>query len=427
MARGLCYRQARDEERLGVAAVWIVFLFAIGACVGSFLNVVIYRLPRGESIIFPGSHCPACGVAIKWYDNIPLVSWAALRGRCRSCKGPISPRYLLIELLAAVLVSGLYVCYFVLRLRDGLTGFAADWPLYIAHAALLCGLLASSAVDIERSIVPLPVMWVCAGVGIVAASFRPPPPQFMPTASPTIAAISIAAIAGLIIAKVLLRLGWIQESFVDADDRPERAAKQPGRQRKGKTVAITAKHGVNPRVEVLRELLFLAPAIVLAVAAYYVVTRVQAVGGLFDWLFGQGSGRRLPQHLSSGMGAVFGMLVGGACIWATRILGTLAFGKEAMGMGDVHILAATGAVAGWIVPTLTFFAAPLFGLIWALYLAIARGRRELPYGPWLALGVFMVLLFYDAIVGFVGPGAAELARLFRVYWSPAAGFAAPLL
>ena len=68
-------------------AVWIIFLFALGACVGSFLNVVIYRLPRGESLVFPGSHCPACGEAIKWYDNVPLVSWLVLRGRCRSTSG----------------------------------------------------------------------------------------------------------------------------------------------------------------------------------------------------------------------------------------------------------------------------------------------------------------------------------------------------
>jgi len=103
------------------------------------------------------------------------------------------------------------------------------------------------------------------------------------------------------------------------------------------------------------------------------------------------------------MGGVFGLLVGGALIWGTRILGTLAFGREAMGMGDVHILAAIGAVAGWQVGVLTFFAAPLFGLVWALHLLISRGRRELPYGPWLAVGALVVMLFYDGIVGLIVP------------------------
>ena len=67
-------------------AVWIVFLLATGACVGSFLNVVIYRLPRGESIVSPPSHCPNCGRGIRWYDNIPLMSWLLLRGQCRFCE-----------------------------------------------------------------------------------------------------------------------------------------------------------------------------------------------------------------------------------------------------------------------------------------------------------------------------------------------------
>ena len=97
------------------------------------------------------------------------------------------------------------------------------------------------------------------------------------------------------------------------------------------------------------------------------------------------------------MAAVWGMLVGVAWIWGARIFGTLGFGKEAMGLGDVHILAGVGAVAGCWAASLTFFAAPIFGLGWAIYLAAARGKRELPYGPWLALGTLFVLLFFDVL------------------------------
>ena len=75
----------------------LIFMIAIGASVGSFLNVVIYRLPLGKSIVFPGSHCPQCGRAIHWYDNIPLVSWWVLGGKCRFCKCSISPRYLWVK------------------------------------------------------------------------------------------------------------------------------------------------------------------------------------------------------------------------------------------------------------------------------------------------------------------------------------------
>lgn len=86
----------------------------LGLAVGSFLNVVVYRLPRGMSLVHPGSACPSCGAPVKWYDNVPLVSWAILRGRCRQCRQPISIRYPLIELatgavfavVALILVPG---------------------------------------------------------------------------------------------------------------------------------------------------------------------------------------------------------------------------------------------------------------------------------------------------------------------------------
>ena len=115
--------------------ILLIFLFAIGACVGSFLNVVIWRLPRGESIVFPGSHCPRCGRAIAWYDNIPLLSWLALRAKCRHCKAPISPRYLVVEAVTAVLVAGLFLWLYIARLRSGAGDIRDTWPTFLALAA----------------------------------------------------------------------------------------------------------------------------------------------------------------------------------------------------------------------------------------------------------------------------------------------------
>lgn len=88
-----------------------IAVFIFGLLIGSFLNVVIYRLPLGESIVFPGSHCPACDAAIGWYDNIPVVSYAILGGKCRSCRMQISPIYPAVELLVACLYLLLFMVH----------------------------------------------------------------------------------------------------------------------------------------------------------------------------------------------------------------------------------------------------------------------------------------------------------------------------
>lgn len=88
-----------------------ITVFIMGLVIGSFLNVVICRLPKGESVVFPASHCPVCNVRIKLYDNIPLVSYLLLGGKCRSCRSRIALRYPLVELLTALVVTALYCKY----------------------------------------------------------------------------------------------------------------------------------------------------------------------------------------------------------------------------------------------------------------------------------------------------------------------------
>jgi leader peptidase (prepilin peptidase) / N-methyltransferase len=87
----------------GAHIILLCFLFVLGTIVGSFLNVVVYRLPRGGSLIYPGSRCPACGHDIRWHDNVPIVGWLWLGGRCRDCKSPISGRYPLVEIAVGIL------------------------------------------------------------------------------------------------------------------------------------------------------------------------------------------------------------------------------------------------------------------------------------------------------------------------------------
>ena len=119
----------------------LIMVIALGAMIGSFLNVVIHRLPRAESIVFPNSRCPSCGAAIRPYDNIPIVSYLVLRGRCRACRTPISARYPMVEALTAIL-------YGLTFLRDGLT-FVLPFDLLFVTA-----IIALIFIDAEHMILP---------------------------------------------------------------------------------------------------------------------------------------------------------------------------------------------------------------------------------------------------------------------------------
>ncbi|MHC4806315.1 MAG: prepilin peptidase, partial [Planctomycetota bacterium] len=130
--------------------IWFVFVFAFGCCIGSFLNVVIYRLPRDKSLVNPPSACPACGKHIRFYDNIPLISWLLLGAKCRNCKAPVSPRYFVIELLTGSVFLGLFVLYFHINLRGGAESFAGGgWFIYLLHIIMFAAFIAASAIDLE--------------------------------------------------------------------------------------------------------------------------------------------------------------------------------------------------------------------------------------------------------------------------------------
>ena len=115
--------------------------FVFGAVIGSFLNVVVYRLPRRESLVTPGSRCPSCNTAIKPYDNVPVLGWLLLRGRCRSCAAPISPRYPAIEALTAVLAVA------VVLLRHSVHDIALG-------LVLVTVLMPVALIDLEHRIIP---------------------------------------------------------------------------------------------------------------------------------------------------------------------------------------------------------------------------------------------------------------------------------
>jgi leader peptidase (prepilin peptidase)/N-methyltransferase len=177
----------------------IVFVF--GAMIGSFLNVCIVRLPKNDSIVTPPSHCPKCKAQIPFYDNIPLVSYLILRGRCRSCGGGISPRYFFVELLMGVLTVAL-----LHRL-----GLSSAFFVYVAFAAAL---VVISFIDLDVKIVPDVISLPGIGLGLLASLLQHP----WPTDYVSIPPSPISSLLGVLVGGgILLLVAWLYELFTGAE------------------------------------------------------------------------------------------------------------------------------------------------------------------------------------------------------------------
>jgi leader peptidase (prepilin peptidase)/N-methyltransferase len=140
-----------------------LFLAVIGVSVGSFLNVVIYRLPRGQSLAWPGSFCPACRAPIRLYDNIPVLGWLILRGRCRSCGAPISIRYPIVEAITGAV--------FLLHLAV----FGWD-PILIPRLLFASAMIALFAIDLEHKLLPNAITLPGIAAGLAFSLVFPPGP-----------------------------------------------------------------------------------------------------------------------------------------------------------------------------------------------------------------------------------------------------------
>jgi len=486
-------------SHLYLSVVWLL----LGGCVGSFLNVVAYRLPRGLSIRDPvRSFCPACGGAIAWFDNIPIVSFLLLGGRCRRCRVPIPLRYPLVELVTAVVFVMTYQAFFVFDLREGLTGLSADWPLFLAHLALWAGLIALAVMDLEAYLVDITITWILVGVGLAAHLLWTPAdswpqasnPGMLMTALPADgwirpgpwqSAFSLAVAVGLGVGALLdrrrsTRLHEEEPASEEGHDETVPPAMEAGRPRwnlvivavcavlvawylwdmqatadalqarPGMCVPLKGEAALTPltRAGVVRLLIGAGGLfVVLALAAGQphpaadteimetidaeaenarrqalselksLLPAIAAGGGGLLLLWGcPGLGSWIEQALQwqpvgswrpvlgLATGAA-GWILGGLIGWSARIFFTLVFGKEALGMGDVHILAAAGAVAGWPVVFLGFFLAAPLALLALVVIAVRRQSRALPYGPWLAMAFFLAGLFQDVLL-----------RYFHVRW-----------
>jgi leader peptidase (prepilin peptidase)/N-methyltransferase len=142
---------------------WIAPSLALlfGACVGSFLNVCIYRLPRHESLAWPGSRCTSCGRALAWYENIPILSWVTLRGRCRTCRAPVSPMYPIVEAVTALTFLGGYLLYGVTLLG-------------LVRVLFACALIVLFVTDLQHKILPNAITLPGIVAGFVCSVFFPP-------------------------------------------------------------------------------------------------------------------------------------------------------------------------------------------------------------------------------------------------------------
>lgn len=142
--------------------VMALFAFLLGAVTGSFLNVCIYRLPLEQSVVAPRSRCISCGTAIAWFDNIPVLSWLLLKGRCRACGASFSARYPLVELLTALLSLLLF-------LRFGLS------PSFAVYFLLTAALITVTFIDLDHQIIPDEISLPGIGLGFLASFILPEP------------------------------------------------------------------------------------------------------------------------------------------------------------------------------------------------------------------------------------------------------------
>ncbi|UCF00318.1 MAG: prepilin peptidase [Planctomycetota bacterium] len=382
--------------------IWFVFIFAFGCCIGSFLNVVAYRLPRDQSLVKPPSACPACGRHIRFYDNIPLISWLLLGAKCRYCKAPISPRYFVIELLTGLVFTALFTVYFRTNLRTGIPSFLdGGWFIYLISLILSAALIAASAIDLQLWVIPVSICWFVTIVGLIGSTLGcyiidpalirgyallPSTSTFL-FKEATIASLAIGAAIGLVISWILLATGLIKRSYESeninhSSEQAFEASSEPP--------SANHESQINHRLEMSKEIIFLLPIIICSLAAFYIARKNPTIHTW--WL-------NLTQYpaIAGLLGSLWGYFIGCGIVWITRILGTLGFGKEAMGLGDVHLMGAVGAVVGPTPVVVAFFIAPFLGLGWAGLRMFVKKSRQIPYGPFLSLAVFTVMIFHDRI------------------------------
>lgn len=490
--RAFRVRHTNVKSRQGVlrivalAGLTLSLVAVGGALIGSFLNVIIFRLPRGLSISRPRwSFCPHCQHRIRPWHNLPVVGWLWLRGRCRDCQTPISVVYPIVECATSLLFVMTWDALFAARMLPGIEACSLDWPIAVAYLVLFAGLLATSAMDIESYTIDIRLSLFTMVIGVLAHAIRG-----MPAVAASIPG-GVVRNSGhtfgllppaLCIIGTAVGAAWWLTAFVAArwtkstETQHETGSIEhevlPGEESSTTAYTDTANQRFQPVPVILFGLFVIAMAgwqhfapdrglaggwdagfqrgglaclvfMTLLILASVVkresdariveeldeerhqarrMALLEFAGFLPPILIGAGLflylrfndrltadfhtliGLAAPppgwvEHLHAACEAVAALTFAAALGWAVRILGTLAFAKEAFGTGDIYIMAAIAAVAGFWAVTFTFFLASLLALLGVAITAFWKASRAIPFGPWLALGAFVNLWLHKPLLG----------------------------
>ena len=466
----------------------LLFVISVGACVGSLVNVLVYRMPRGLDVVVPTSRCPKCNHKLTWRENIPILGWLLLRGRCRFCKVKISPEYPIVETIVATLFGGIWALWYIVP-HDAVLGLgqiapewaangaAMTWPATVVLLVLVACLVAMTIIDARTSTIPLELTWVPALTALLlhtghAVWFHQKygnpvyqlgldglwgvpngggmrwvtaPGEVWTIATGGLAGwqfigMGIGGIVGLGLSNLMLKLGWLTRSFSDFDawfeehhkeKNAQAGAEQPetipendepasSEESAGTSPGSISEDGQeltesdqerplesemddwlmypHARREMIKELAFLCPPVLLGLLGAWGMVKFVAMQ-YGPWTHDTATGAmyapaNAPIWLVVLGGVLMGYLIAGGVVWAVRIGGSLAFGKEAMGLGDVHMMAAVGACLGWIDPTIAFFLAAFVGVAYAGVAMMFKDKltKAMPYGPFLAIATLRVVL-----------------------------------
>jgi leader peptidase (prepilin peptidase) / N-methyltransferase len=325
---------------------WLCTVFILGTVVGSFLNVCIARLPLEKSILWPGSRCGRCAQHIAWYDNLPIIGYLWLRGRCRTCGGKFSPRYLIVELLTGLGFAGLFYAEVTCNIHN--------WPLHgrgwhiaqgiypltwlggwLHHAVLFSFLMVAAVCDLDGREIPLQLTLTGTLVGLIGALLLPWPCPLAPAEA---------------LPKLVRGM------------RPGLEWQMPGRPANVPRDEVDPEHGLE--------------------------------AGIYPWpVWGPLPAWLVPGEWQLGLATgLAGLFVGTMMMRAVAFLFSRGLGREALGLGDADLMMMAGAFLGWQPVVVAFFVSVVPALAFGIVLLLVKRDNELPFGPSLAAGIVFTWL-----------------------------------